>query len=192
MGRVVVSEFLTADGVMDGPGEDPGAPRRAWSFAFDRGEDGDQFKRDELTASGSLLLGRVTYEHFVEAWPGQSDEYGYAEKFNGMPKYVVSSTLREPLEWNAHLVKGDLAEEVTKLKQQEGADILVNGSARLVQALADSDLVDVYHLMVFPIILGAGKRLFADTRDAMPLRLVDARSVGADGVMIMIYERARS
>jgi dihydrofolate reductase len=134
----------------------------------------------------------VTYEHFAEAWQGQSDEYGYAEKFNGMPKYVVSSTLREPLECNAHLVKGDLAEEVTNLEQQEGADILVNGSARPVQALADSDLVDVYHLMVFPIILGAGKRLFADTRDAMPLRLVEARPVGPDGVMIMIYERARS
>lgn len=134
----------------------------------------------------------VTYEQFAEAWPGQSDEFGYAEKFNGMPKYIVSSTLREPLEWNARLVKGDLAGEVTKLKQQESADILVNGSARLVQALADSDLVDVYHLMVFPIILGTGKRLFANTRDAMRLRLVEARPVGPDGVMIMIYERARS
>jgi dihydrofolate reductase len=192
MRRLVVSEFVTADGVMDGPGEDPGAPRQRWSFEFDRGAEGDQFKRDELTASDALLLGRVTWEHFAEAWPGQSDEFGFADKFNSMPKYVVSSTLSEPLTWNnSHLLRGDLVEEVNKLKQAEGGDIMVNGSARLVQALADNDLVDAYHLMVFPLILGAGKRLFADTREAMRLHLVEAKPVGRDGVIIMIYKRGR-
>jgi dihydrofolate reductase len=192
MRRLIVSEFVTADGVMDGPGEDPGAPRQRWSFEFDRGKEGDQFKLDELMASDALLLGRVTWEHFAAAWPGREDEFGFADKFNNMPKFVVSSTLSGPLEWNnSHLLKGDLVEEVNKLKQQGGGDIMVNGSARLVQALADNDLVDVYHLMVFPIILGAGKRLFADTREAMRLRLVEAKPVGSEGVMIMIYERAR-
>jgi dihydrofolate reductase len=191
MRRLVVSEFVTADGVMDGPGEDPGAPRRRWSFEFDRGEEGDQFKRDELAASDALLLGRVTWQHFADAWPGQSDEFGFADKFNNMPKYVISSTLEEPLAWtNSHLLTGDLVEEVNMLKRQEGGDIMVNGSAQLVQALADNDLVDAYHLMVYPIIVGAGKRLFADTRQMMPLRLAAAKSVGPDGVMIMIYERA--
>ena len=109
-----------------------------------------------------------------------------------MTKHVVSSTLAEPLEWtNSHLLKGDLVEEVTKLKQQDGGDIMVNGSARLVQALADNDLVDVYHRMVFPTVLGAGKRLFADTREAMPLRLTEVKPVGPEGVVTMIYERAR-
>ena len=192
MRRLVVSEFVTADGVMDGPGSDPSAPRGGWAFQFQRGEDGDQFKRDELMASDALLLGRITYEGFAAAWPGRTDEFGFAEKFNAMPKYVVSSTLAEPLEWNnSHLIMGDLVEEVTRLKKQDGGDIMVNGSARLVQALADNDIVDVYRLMVFPTILGAGKRLFADTRAAMPLRLTEVKPVGSEGVLTMIYERAR-
>ncbi|MGH2948759.1 MAG: dihydrofolate reductase family protein [Solirubrobacteraceae bacterium] len=192
MRRLVVSEFVTVDGVMDGPGGDPGAPRGGWAFQFNRGEEGNKFKLDELMASDALLLGRVTYEGFAKAWPGRTDEQGFADKFNTMTKYVVSSTLTEPLEWaNSHLLKGDLVEEVTKLKQQDGGDIMVNGSARLVSALADNDLVDAYHLMVFPTVLGAGKRLFADTREAMPLRLTEAKPVGPAGVMTMIYERAR-
>ena len=192
MRRLVVSEFLTADGVMEGPGDDAGAPRKRWAFEFDRGEEGNKFKLDELMGSDALLLGRVTYQGFAAAWPGRTDEHGFADKFNNMPKYVVSSTLSEPLKWNnSHLLKGDLVQEVTKLKQQDGRDIMVNGSARLVQALADNDLVDVYHLMVFPTILGAGKRLFGDTRQAMRLRLTEAKPVGSDGVMVMIYERAR-
>jgi dihydrofolate reductase len=190
--RLVVSEFLTADGVMDGPGGDPGAPRGGWAFEFDRGDEGNKFKLDELMASDALLLGRLTSVGFAKGWPGRSDEAGFAEKFYSMAKYVVSSTLSEPLEWNnSHLLKGDLVEEVTKLKEQDGGDIMVNGSARLVQALADNDLVDVYHLMVFPTILGAGKRLFADTREAMPLRLTETKPVGPDGVMTVVYERAR-
>jgi dihydrofolate reductase len=193
MRRLVVTEFLTADGVMDGPGSDAGAPRQGWAFQFQRGEEGDRFKLEELMASDALLLGRITYEGFAAAWPGRTDDVGFADKLNNMPKYVVSSTLTEPLEWNnSHLLKGDLVEAVTQLKQQDGGDLTVHGSARLVQALADNDLVDAYHLMVFPTILGAGKRLFADTREAMPLRLTEARPVGPDGVVLLIYERARS
>jgi dihydrofolate reductase len=191
MRRLVVSEFVTADGVMEGPGMDASAPRDGWAFQFNRGEDGDRFKLDELMASDALLLGRVTYEGFAAAWPGRTDEQGFADRFNGMPKYVVSSTLREPLEWNnSHLLNGDIVEEVRKLKQQDGGDIMVNGSARLVQTLAANDLVDVYRLMVFPIILGAGKRLFADTPRAIPLRLVQAEPVGQEGVLTVVYERA--
>jgi dihydrofolate reductase len=190
--RLVVSQFVTVDGVIDGPGGEPTAPRAGWAFQFDRGEDGNRFKLDELMASDVLLLGRVTYEGFAKAWPGRTDEQGFAEKFNSMPKHVVSSTLTEPLEWaNSHLVKGDLVEEVTKLKQQDGGDIMVNGSCQLVHALADEDLVDVYHLMVFPTVLGASKRLFADTREAMALRLTEVKPVGPDGVLTMVYERAR-
>jgi dihydrofolate reductase len=192
MRRLVVSEFVTADGVMDGPGGEPTAPRAGWAFQFDRGDDGNTFKLDELRASDALLLGRVTYKGFANAWPDRTDEQGFAEKLNSMPKYVVSSTLSEPLEWNnSHLLKGDLVDEVTKLKQEDGGDIMVNGSCRLVHALADHDLVDVYRLMVFPTVLGAGKRLFADTRAQMPLRLMDARPVGPEGVMTVVYERAR-
>jgi dihydrofolate reductase len=192
MRRLVVSEFVTADGVMDGPGGEPTAPRAGWAFQFDRGDEGNTFKLDELRASDALLLGRVTYEGFANAWPDRTDEQGFAEKLNSMPKYVVSSTLDEPLEWNnSHLLKGDLVDAVTKLKQEDGGDIMVNGSCRLVHALADNDLVDAYHLMVFPTVLGAGKRLFADTREQMPLRLMDARPVGPEGVMTVVYERAR-
>ena len=192
MSRLVVSEFVTADGVMDGPGGEPTAPRAGWAFEFQRGEEGDQFKRDELAASDALLLGRVTYEGFAAAWPGRTDEFGFADKYNSMPKYVVSSTLSEPLEWeNSTLLKGDLVEEVTTLKQQEGGDIMVHGSCTLVHALVDADLVDVYRLMVFPTVLGAGRRLFADTRESMPLRLVETKAVGDEGVMTVVYERAR-
>jgi dihydrofolate reductase len=190
--RLVVSEFVTADGVMDGPGGEPTAPRAGWAFEFQRGDEGDKFKVDELWASDALLLGRVTYEGFAKAWPGRTDEAGFADKFNNMRKYVVSSTLKEPLEWtNSHLLNGDLVEEVNKLKQQDGGDILVHGSATLVHWLADNDLVDVYRLMVFPTVLGAGKRMFTDTREAMPLRLIETKPVGSEGVMTVVYERAR-
>ncbi len=192
MGKVVVSQFITLDGVVEDPGGAEDFDRRGWAFEFDRGTEGDQFKYEELVASGALLLGRVTYEGFAKAWPGRSDEQGFADKFNSMTKYVVSSTLTEPLEWaNSHLLKGDLVEEVTKLKQQDGGDIMVNGSCQLVHALADNDLVDAYHLMVFPTVLGAGRRMFADTRESMPLRLTEVKPVGSEGVLTMVYERAR-
>ncbi len=189
MGKLVVSQFMTVDGVVEGPGDDPGFDRNRWAFQFDRGEDGNRFKLDELMASDVLLLGRVTYEGFAKAWPNRKDEFGFADKFNTMPKYVVSSTLEEPGWNNSTVLKGDIEEEVAKLTREHEGDIVVHGSARLVQTLLDRDLVDELRLMVFPVVLGSGKRLFTETSDKKPLRLVDSRVVG-DGVAILIYEPA--
>ncbi len=152
-----------------------------------RGDEGDKFKLDEVFSSEALLLGRVTYEGFAEAWPSREGEF--ADKFNTMPKYVVSSTLEQP-EWNnSTVLKGDVAEEVAKLRREHDGDIVVHGSARLVQTLLERDLVDELRLMVYPLVLGSGRRLFAETSDKKPLRLVDSKVVG-DGVAILIYEPA--
>ena len=187
MGRIVVTEFVSLDGVMEDPGGAENFKHGGWSFKISRGDEGDKFKLDETFASEALLLGRVTYEGFAEAWPSREGEF--ADKFNTMPKYVVSSTLSEP-EWsNSTVLKGDVAEEVGKLKQELDGDIVVHGSARLVQTLLEHDLVDELRLMVFPVVLGNGKRLFGDTSDKKPLRLVDSKMVG-DGVAILIYEPA--
>ena len=187
MSRIVVTEFVSLDGVMEGPGGDNDFVRGAWSFEFDRGAEGDQFKSDETMEADALLLGRRTYEGFAAAWPSRDGEF--ADKFNGMPKYVVSSTLKDP-EWtNTTVLTGDVADEVAKLREAEGGDIIVHGSAQLVQALVEADLVDELRLMVFPVVLGTGKRLFGDTSDAKRLRLADSKMVG-DGVAILVYERA--
>jgi len=189
MRKVVVSEFVSLDGVMEDPGGSEGWEHGGWSFQFERGDEGDKFKLDEVMAAEALLLGRVTYEAFAEAWPSRTDEVGFADKFNSMPKYVVSSTLKDP-EWdNSTVLDGDLAEEVSKLRQGEGGDLLVNGSAQLVQALMEHDLVDEYRLMVFPIVLGSGKRLFPESRDTTTLRLVDTQRAG--DTLILIYQPAR-
>jgi dihydrofolate reductase len=183
--KVVVSQFVTLDGVIEDPGGAEGFERGGWAFQFDRGEDGDRFKLDEVLASDALLLGRVTYEGFAEAWPSRTGEF--ADKFNGMRKYVVSSTLGEP-EWsNSTVIRGDVAEEVARLAQQEGGDILVNGSARLVSTLVEHDLVDEYRLMVFPAVLGSGKRLFSGTAAPKALRLATSQPVGSDGIVILTY-----
>ena len=143
---------------------------------FERGDEGDKFKLDEVMEAGALLLGRVTYEGFAEAWP--SREGDFADKFNNMPKFVVSKTLDQP-DWNnTTVIKDDVAGEVSKLKQEFGADILVNGSGQLLQALIEQDLVDEYRLMVFPVVLGKGKRLFPDLSSASALRLSDTKPVG--------------
>jgi dihydrofolate reductase len=191
--RVIVSEFVSLDGVMQAPGDAGEYERGGWSFRADRGPEGDQYKFDELAAAGSLLLGRVTYEGFASAWPQMEEQTGeYGAWMNGYPKHVVSTTLQEPLEWNnSTLIEGDVAEEVTRLKQQEGKDILVFGSAQLVQALMRHDLVDEYRLMVFPIVVGKGKRLIGDTEESKALRLVDTKPVGPDGVLVLTY-RPRS
>ena len=189
VGKIVVTEFVSLDGVMEDPGGAENFKHGGWSFEIARGEEGDKFKLDEAFASEALLLGRVTYEGFAEAWPSREGEF--ADKFNNMPKYVVSSTLDEP-EWNnSTVLKGDVAEEVRKLKQEQDGDIVVHGSARLVQTLVEHDLVDEFRLMVYPLVLGSGKRLFGDTSDKKPLRLVDSKVVG-DGVAILIYEPAES
>jgi dihydrofolate reductase len=189
VGRIVVTEFISLDGVMEDPGGSENFKHGAWSFQYNRGDEGDKFKLDETLSSEALLLGRVTYEGFAEAWPSRTDEAGFADKFNSMPKYVVSSTLEQP-EWNnSTVLKGDVVEEVEKLKAELDGDIVVHGSARLVQTLLEHDLVDELRLMVFPVVLGAGKRVFGETSDKKPLRLVDSTVVG-DGVVILVYGRA--
>ena len=187
VGRIVVTEFVSLDGVMEDPGGSENFGQGGWSFKISRGDEGDKFKLDETFGSQALLLGRVTYEGFAEAWPSREGEF--ADKFNSMPKYVVSSTLDQP-EWNnSTVLKGDVMEEVGKLRQEQDGDIVVHGSARLVQTLIEHDLVDELRLMVYPVVLGSGKRLFGDTSDKKPLRLVDSKVVG-DGVAILIYEPA--
>ncbi len=187
MGRIVVTEFVSLDGVMEDPGGSENFKHGGWSFEISRGDEGDKFKLDEAFSSEALLLGRVTYEGFAAAWP--SREGDFADKFNTMPKYVLSSTLEAP-EWNnSTVLKGNLAEEVAKLKQDHDGDIVVHGSARLVQALIDQGLVDELRLMVYPVVLGSGKRLFGETGDKKRLRLVDSKVIG-DGVAILIYEPA--
>jgi dihydrofolate reductase len=189
VGRIVVTEFVSLDGVMEDPGGAENFKHGGWSFEIARGEEGDKFKLDEAFASEALLLGRVTYEGFAAAWPSRDGEF--ADKFNSMPKYVVSSTLDEP-EWNnSTVLKGDVAEEVGKLGQEQDGDIVVHGSAQLVQTLVENDLVDEFRLMVYPVVLGSGKRLFGETSDKKPLRLVESKVVG-DGVAILIYEPAGS
>ena len=187
MGRIVVTEFVSLDGVMEDPGGAEDFKYGGWSFEFNRGDEGDKFKLDETMDSEALLLGRVTYEGFAEAWP--SREGDFAEKFNNMPKYVVSSTLNEPGWNNSTVLEGDVGEAVSKLRQEHEGDIVVHGSGRLVQTLLGNDLVDELRLMVFPVVLGAGRRLFGETSDKKRLQLVDSRTVG-DGVAILIYRRA--
>jgi dihydrofolate reductase len=186
MGRIVVTEFVSLDGVMEDPGGSESFEHGGWSFQFSRGEEGDRFKLDETMGSEALLLGRVTYEGFAAAWPSREGEF--ADRFNTMPKYVVSSTLRDP-EWaNTTVIAGDVVEAVTRLKQEQDGEVVVHGSAMLAQALIDADLVDELRLMVFPVVLGGGKRLFGES-GMKRLQLADSKSVG-DGVMILVYRPA--
>jgi dihydrofolate reductase len=193
MGKIVVTEFISLDGVIEDPGGSEDYEYGGWSFEYDRGEDGDQFKMDELNDADASLLGRVTYEGFAAAWPeraGDEDEGGFAEKINSMPKYVVSTTINDPGWQNSHLISENVPEEVEKLKGTYDGDIQVAGSATLVKTLVENDLVDQWNLMVFPTILGSGKRLFADGVPRRKLKLVEDRGVGSDGIRVQIYERA--
>jgi dihydrofolate reductase len=173
---------------MEAPGGGENYKHAGWTFQINRGDEGDRFKLDELREADAQLLGRVTYEGFAAAWPTFTDEVGFADKMNSMPKYVVSSTL-ESADWNNSILSGDVVDEVTKLKSEVDGVILVAGSAQLVQTLIEHDLVDELRLMVFPVVLGSGKRLFGETSDKKSLRLADSEIVG-DGVAILIYERA--
>jgi dihydrofolate reductase len=190
--KVIASEFVALDGVIENP---------SWTFRF-TGKEQQKFKFDELSASDALLLGRVTYEGFAAAWPRMTEQAGelsardalllgrYADMMNGYPKYVASTTLQEPLEWNnSTLIEGEVAEEVSRLKQQPGKDILVFGSGKLVNTLMRDELIDEYRLMIFPIIVGSGLRLFADGIDEMVLRLVDTETFGS-GVVVLTYRPA--
>ena len=185
--RIVVTEFVSLDGVMEAPGgEDFKYP--GWSFEFDRGDDGNQFKLDETMSADALLLGRKTYESFAGAWPEREGEF--ADKFNSMPKFVVSTTLEDP-EWNNTTVldSGDATAQVRKLKEEFDGELQVPGSHRLVQELIESDLVDQINLMVFPVILGTGRKAFEETPERRALKLKESKVVG-DGVLVLVYERA--
>src|SRR3954469_13788669 len=187
MGNIVVSQFVTLDGVFEDPGGAEKFERGGWAFKFERGEDGDRFKLDEVMGSDALLLGRVTYEGFAAAWP--SREGDFADKFNGMPKYVVSATLEDP-EWNnSTVIRDDVAARVGEVKGAHENEILVNGSGQLVRTRRDEGLVDELRLMVFPVLLGAGRRLFEDGAESS-LRLVESRPVRPGGVGILTYRPA--
>jgi dihydrofolate reductase len=189
MGDVVVTEFISVDGVIEDPGGSEGSESGGWAFQFERGPEGDQFKFSELAAADAQLLGRVTYEGFAAAWPKMEGTGEFGEKMNSMPKFVVSKTLEHPSWTNSSVLRGDLASEVAKLKGRYDGDILVAGSARLVQSLLAADLVDELRLMVFPVVLGSGKRLFADGADMRTLRLTETKQMGA--VALSTYRRAR-
>jgi len=187
MGKIVVTEFVSLDGVIEDPGGSEDFKHGGWTFQIDRGEEGDRFKLDETMDTEALLLGRKTYEGFAEAWPQREGEF--ADKFNNMPKYVVSSTLKDP-DWNnTTVIEGDLAEAVSKLRDELDGDIVVHGSAQLAQALIENGLVDELRLMVFPVVLGSGKRLFGETSDKHSLKLSGSQFVGA-GVAILTYQPA--
>jgi dihydrofolate reductase len=187
VGRIVVTEFVSLDGVMEDPGGSEGTKHGGWSFEFSRGDEGDKFKLDETMGSDALLLGRRTYEGFAQAWPSRDGEF--ADKFNSMPKYVVSSKLQDPGWNNSTVLSGDLGEEIAGLKAEHDRDVVVHGSAQLVQSLLEQDLVDELRLMVFPVVLGSGKPLFGQTSSTKPLKLVDSKVVG-DGVAILVYQPA--
>jgi dihydrofolate reductase len=184
MGRVVVTEFMSLDGVVEDPGGAEDYAHGGWVFKFERGDEGDRFKAEELFNSEAQLLGRVTYEGFAAAWPSREGEF--ADKFNTMPKYVVSSTLKDP-EWaNTTVLDGAAHDAVAELKDQVAGDILVAGSVTLVHALLEHDLVDELRLMVFPVALGAGKRLFPAEMDLAGYHLAEHSVVG-DGVLTLVY-----
>ena len=187
MGKLVVTEFVSIDGVFEDPGGSEGYEHGGWTFEYDRGPDGDQFKLDELMGSSAQLLGRVTYEGFAEAWPAR--EGPFADKLNSDPKYVVSTTLRDPTWQHTSVISKNVPQEIAKLKATTDGTILVAGSGTLVATLLAEDLVDELRLMVFPTILGRGRRLFPDGIDRRKFRLVEAGTVGSAGVQTQIYKR---
>lgn len=180
MRRVVVTEHVSLDGVMEEPGQ--------WSFQF-WNDEAAQYKSDELFASDALLLGRVTYQGFAAAWPTMTDTGEFGEKMNSMPKYVASTTLEEVAWNNSRPIKGNVVEEISALKQQPGQDILVAGSGVLVHTLMQYDLIDEYRLMVHPIILGSGKRLFREESDTKTLKLVETKTFSS-GIVVLTYQPA--
>src|ERR687893_148150 len=188
--RIVVTEFVSLNGVMEAPGGEPGFRYPDWTFEFDRGDDGNRFKLDETLRADALLIGLRTYESFAGAWPKREGEF--ADKLNAMPKFVVSTTLTDP-EWNNTTVldSGDATAQVRKLKEEFDGELQVPGSHTLVQELIESDLVDQINLMMFPVILGTGKKVFEEKPEWRKMRLGEAKVVG-DGVVVLVYERARS
>jgi dihydrofolate reductase len=182
MGRIVVSQFITVDGVVEDPGGAEDFERGGWAFRYERGDEGDRFKYDELMASDALLLGRITYEGFAQAWPSRSGDE-FSDTFNAIPKYVVSSTLRDPSWNNSHVISFD---DVARIKGEGDGNLVVHGSLSLARSLGTAGLVDEWRLMVFPTVLGSGKRLFEGAEIAA-LRLVETRAVGDAGVLVSTY-----
>jgi dihydrofolate reductase len=194
MGKIVATEFISLDGVIEDPGGSEDFAHGGWTFEIERGEEGDRFKLGELEEAEAQLLGRVTYEGFAAAWPsreGDPDMGGFAKKMNTMPKYVYSTTLKSADWQNTTILSGDFATDVAKAQDEVDGVILVAGSAQLVQGLIAADLLDELRLMVFPVTLGGGKRLFADDGRKVPLALTDARIVGA-GIQLLTYERTQA
>lgn len=188
MRKVIVSEFVTLDGVMEDPGGAEGTKHGGWSLQFGS-EEQQKYKFDELFAGDALLLGRVTYQGFAAAWPNMPGTGAFGERMNSLPKYVVSTTLQE-VTWNARLIKGNSAEEISRLKQEAGQDILVAGSGELVHYLQQHDLVDEYRLMVFPIVVGSGKRLFREGSEKQILKLTESKTFSS-GVVVLTYQPER-
>ena len=187
MGKIVVSEFVSLDGVMEDPGGAEGTKHGGWTFQFGSPEQ-EQWKFDELFKADALLLGRKTYEGFAAAWPTMPGTGAYGERINSMPKYVASTTLTEPT-WNASVLQGDLADALAQVKQEINQDILVFGSGQLVDTLTTRGLVDEYRLMIFPVVLGGGKRLFPEGDEKKTLKLVESTPF-ASGVVVLTYQLA--
>jgi dihydrofolate reductase len=190
MRKVIVSEFVTLDGVIQDPGGAEGFEHGGWSRAGGGGGEDRKYKYDELFAADALLLGRKTYEAFAAAWPQMAGDNGYGDRMNNLPKYVASKTLTTA-NWNATRINGDLAAAVTALKEQPGQDILVFGSGDLVRSLAERDLVDEYRLMIFPVALGAGQRLFPDGFARQNLEHVETKTF-SNGIVVLVYAPNRT
>jgi dihydrofolate reductase len=188
MGKIVISENVSLDGVVEDPTGVEGLDRGGWFFETDRGVDGEKFTLEKTLATEALLLGRRSYEFFAATWPSRGGEL--ADKMNSLPKYVVSSTLQDPSWSNSTVLNGDVVDDVSKLKQQRGGEIVVLGSPQLARTLIECDLVDEVRLMIYPVVLGAGARLFGETSDKKPVRLIDSQTVG-DGVAILTYAMLR-
>jgi dihydrofolate reductase len=195
MGTITVTEFVSMDGVMQAPGGEK-FKYEGWTFEFDRGEDGEKFKAEELFGAEAQLIGRVTYESFASAWPKYEQEWEgemleFAKRFNEMPKYLVTSTIKDP-EWTNTTVidgSGDVPKQIAKLKDEIDGDILVSGSRRLVLELLENDLVDRIRLMVFPVVLGTGAKVFDEFSDKSTWKLNQVDQVGSDGVLVLEYEK---
>ncbi|MBV9804779.1 MAG: dihydrofolate reductase family protein [Solirubrobacterales bacterium] len=188
MGKLVISEFVSLDGVFEDPGGAGDYEHGGWSFEYDRGKEGGQFKLDEVMEAEAHLLGRITYDEFAAAWPSRAGEY--ADKLNGDPKYVVSHTLSDPTWNNTTVLGGDAVESVTRLRKQLDGTLLVVGSGTLARTLLAAELVDELRLMVFPTLLGRGRRLFADDSKRVKLRLASSTTIGTDGVQLQTYQRS--
>ena len=190
MGKTVVSEFVSLDGVLEDPGGAEGTKHGGWAFPYGSHEQ-QQFKAEELVKADTLLLGRRTYQGFAAAWPTMEGTGAYGEKMNNMPKYVVSTTLSDAeATWNATFLKGDLAKELANIKQGVNQDILIFGSGQLVHALVAQNLIDEYRLMVFPVVLGDGKRIFPEGGEKTTLRLVESKPFSS-GVVVLTYRPAK-